>query len=304
MDTNFSYEIVDRINKNFSKVNKILNLYLRNLNEKNIHDIRKSIRRAESAYMTLPREYRKKKKIREYIDVSKNFFKLNSQIRDYDIYLQKIDIFKKTHHPKKNSAKSNKTSYSSKNNYNNNNNDIESQIQNLRKSKLRNATTVALQLQELEYPQIKKNKKKIYEEIDSRFNRVKKKFLVKIEENFPIVINDESKLKELHTLRKDCKRLRYLLELKLKSNDVPKDHNNNHDDDNDIIKSIINLEDIQDYLGKIHDCDAFLSFFEKFEEFPEKKPIMNIESKNRKDLYGEFVNKYRTSNPDLLFHNL
>lgn len=301
MDTNFSYEIADRINKNFSKVNDILNLYIKNPNEKNIHDIRKSIRRAESAYMTLPREYRKKKKIRDYIEMCKTFFKLNSQIRDYDIYLQKIDIFKKIHNPKNSSTKSN-NSYGSKNNYNNKNNTIESEIQDLRKSKLRNAAIVAQQLRDLEYPQIDKNKKKIYSEINIRFNTVKKKFVGKIEKNFPIVINDDSKLEELHTLRKDCKRLRYLLELRLKSPETMKDHNKNYDDV--ISKSIIKLEDIQDYLGKIHDCDAFLSFFEKFEEFPETKPIMDVESENRKDLYGKFVNKYRNSNLDLLFHNL
>ena len=32
------------------------------------------------------------------------------------------------------------------------------------------------------------------------------------------------------------------------------------------------LEDLQDSLGQIHDCDAILSFFEKLENYPETKP--------------------------------
>ena len=90
-----SDKIIGRINKDFSRINILLNGYLKNPDEKNIHDIRKSIRRGESAYFTLPKKYRKKKKTRDYIDQSKRFFKINSQIRDYDIYFQKIENYRK-----------------------------------------------------------------------------------------------------------------------------------------------------------------------------------------------------------------
>jgi CHAD domain-containing protein len=92
------------------------------------------------------------------------------------------------------------------------------------------------------------------------------------------------------------------LELKEKSTDTMPDHNNNHEDD-DLAKSIIKLEEIQDSLGQIHDCDALLSFFERFEKFPETKNIMNKEGENRKNLYRQFVKKYRKSTLDLFFNN-
>jgi len=301
MGKNFSDQMIDRINKNFFKVNNILNIYINNPDEKNIHDIRKSIRRAESAYLTLPEEYRKKKKFKEFIDQSKTFFKINSQIRDYDIYLQKIESFKKTDNGN-NKSKINENSYFHNNKYNIKNNDIVSEIQKLRKSKLLNATMVAEQLKNIEYPQIKKNNKKLYTKLDNRFKKVATKFTRKIQKNLPIVINDDSKVEELHTLRKDCKKFRYLLELKEKSTDKMQDQDNDNEDD-DLAKSIIKLEEIQDSLGKIHDCDALLSFFEQFEKFPETKNIMNKEGENRKNLYEQFVKKYKNSTLDLFFNN-
>lgn len=72
------------------------------------------------------------------------------------------------------------------------------------------------------------------------------------------MISDGSKVEKLHTLRKDCKKLRYILELKERSTDNKQDNGNNHEDD-DLAKSIIKLEEMQDSLGEIHDYDALLS---------------------------------------------
>jgi CHAD domain-containing protein len=124
-----SDQIIDRINKDFSRINILLNRYLKNPDEKNIHDIRKSIRRGVSAYVTLPKKNRKKKNTRDYIDQSKRFFQINSQIRDYDIYLQKIENYRKIN---KITTVTSAVTSSNKNTNNNINNDIISTIQNYR----------------------------------------------------------------------------------------------------------------------------------------------------------------------------
>ena len=156
-----SDQIVDRINKNFSRINIHLNHYLKNADEKNIHDIRKSIRRGESAYVTLPKKYRKKKNIKNFIDQSKSFFKITSQIRDYDIYLQKIENYRKINKITATSLTSSSKNTNNNNDNDNDNNDIISEIQNYRKSNLKDATTAAEKLKTLEHPQIKKNNQKV-----------------------------------------------------------------------------------------------------------------------------------------------
>jgi len=90
--TTFSFkQMIDNINSNFENVKNLLKLYLKNPNDKNIHDLRKSIRRLNAAYYALPKKYRKNKPIKHYVNLGQNLFKLNSQIRDYDIFLEKID---------------------------------------------------------------------------------------------------------------------------------------------------------------------------------------------------------------------
>ena len=50
-------------------------------------------------------------------------------------------------------------------------------------------------------------------ELQKRYNKVLSNFISKIELNFPIVITNALKIEELHQLRKDCKKMRYMLEL-------------------------------------------------------------------------------------------
>ena len=260
--------IINRINKNFSRIRNILSLYLKNPNKKNIHDIRKSIRRADSAYMILPKKYRKKKRFVKYIGTSKKFFKVNSKIRDYDIYLEKVQKYTEI----------------SKNDDNN----IEPTILKYRNSELENAVVVAKKLKELKCPQIqiKKENKKLNKQIDNQFKKMSNKFEHIIEDNMPLVITDDKRIKELHEVRKDCKKLRYILELKL----------NDNEKNEELSELLNNLENIQDNLGKIHDCDATISFFEKLK--PQTKvhdQIIYNETQNRINLYETFVNKYNTT---------
>ena len=54
-----SKQMILQVNNNFETFKNILNLYLKNPNGKNIHDLRKSIRRLDSAYYSLPKKFRK-----------------------------------------------------------------------------------------------------------------------------------------------------------------------------------------------------------------------------------------------------
>jgi CHAD domain-containing protein len=72
-------------------VKNILKLYLQNPNDKNIHDLRKSIRRLDAAYYAIPKKFRKNKTIKNYVNLGKDLFKSNTKVRDYDVFLKKLD---------------------------------------------------------------------------------------------------------------------------------------------------------------------------------------------------------------------
>ncbi|MGZ5511355.1 MAG: hypothetical protein ACXWFC_12915, partial [Nitrososphaeraceae archaeon] len=56
-----SKQMILQVNNNFENFKNILTLYLKNPSDKNIHDLRKSSRRLDSAYYSLPKKFRKNK---------------------------------------------------------------------------------------------------------------------------------------------------------------------------------------------------------------------------------------------------
>ena len=85
-------EFVNICERNISRVNNKLDDYLIRQDEKNIHDIRTSVRRLDACYQTLPKKLRGRKQMKKFVKKSKDLFKINSQIRDFDIITELIGI--------------------------------------------------------------------------------------------------------------------------------------------------------------------------------------------------------------------
>ncbi len=80
----------DNCTQNIKRVYTKLDKYLENPTEDNIHHMRTSLRRLQATYQSSPKQIRKKKKIKEFASVGKRLFKINSNIRDIDIILEKL----------------------------------------------------------------------------------------------------------------------------------------------------------------------------------------------------------------------
>jgi CHAD domain-containing protein len=199
-----------------------------------IHDIRTAVRRLDATYKSLPKKLRRNNRVSKYMATSKRLFKLNSQIRDYDIIGEKLQ------------------KYSSNSGYKN----IADLLKKRREAKLASARKVALSLRDRHRPQIDENDIPP-SKLEARFNKIVARLVESIELDLPIVLTNPDKIKELHELRKDCKKLRYLLEL------IPHHDSNSNDKEvnsKDINAMITSLEDIQDILRSIHDNDTMISF--------------------------------------------
>ena len=251
-------EFVASSKRNVSRVNNRLDDYLKNSNEKNIHDIRTAVRRLESSYKALPQNMQKKNKIKQYVSKCKDLFRLNSKIRDYDIITKKIQQHEQHQ-----------------------NVDIENckkRLASRREAKLREARALALEVRKMSVPKLNRdnisNKK-----LTKRYNKVVSRFANKILLNVPIVIADPEKLKELHEMRKDCKKLRYMLEL------LPV---NNSSSKGNVSQLLQELEKMQDILGEIHDCDAVISYLKRQVKRPKLDEITNKIIEERSKKYEEF----------------
>ena len=274
-----SKHFLSRLETNVQRVDKRLNDYLKDPNENNIHDIRTAIRRLDASIGSLPKRERNKNRIRDYIITAKRLFQINSQIRDYDIINTKL---------KKYSAA---TVYTQ----------LTDSLERRRKTKLANAIKIATSLRLLPVPYLTEADM-VEKKLQRRYNKVVRRLSERIELNFPVVLTNMNKIVELHEMRKDCKKLRYMLEL------MP-DHNNKEthkmitelEDIQDMLgsihiqnnkethKMITELEDIQDMLGSIHDNDTMIVYLKRVRHSKEITHILDNEITERNTKYEEFV---------------
>lgn len=262
---------LDKSERNIQRVSNKLDDYIKEPNEENIHDIRKAIRRLEASYRSLPsKKARKKRVIREYTEYSKKLFSINSQIRDFDVISEKLtgdenpaqqDVIKS----------------------------IEGSIMKQRKTKLDEAISFALELRKLRVPKLTKKIKVSNKRSKKRFSKVIGKFATRIEHNLPIVVNDNERVTELHELRKDCKKLRYILELLPENN--AKDQTTEKDDY--VSKLMEKLENVQDLLGIIHDYDTMIAYLKQRKGTGTRSTLVHSIlakiNQERQNKYKEFV---------------
>ena len=237
--------------KNIQRVSTRTQNYIKNSNDENIHDMRTSIRRLDAAYSILPRKIRTKKKIKNFAESYKNFFKINSSIRDLDIIISKIP---------------------------NNSNDefideITRKLKQKRQKRLKKALQKALKLPQLTLPNLPKNKIS-QKKIQTIFEKIIITLISNIENNMPIVLSDINAVSQLHELRKDCKKLRYYLELI----------------GDDTIPLLEKLKQMQNMLGDIHDNDITIDYLKKIKNYRLEQIIQN-ETNLRKKNYKRFVSR-------------
>ena len=270
----------DNCTQNIKRVYTKLDKYLENPTEDNIHHMRTSLRRLEATYQSSPKQIRKKKKFKEFASVGKRLFRINSNIRDIDIILEKL-------------AKEGKMHEQQLEHY-------ENPLVQEKENQLEEARTIALDLRRIVVPSLyDKNKTDKNFEGNSmkRLAKISRKLKNKIETRIPIVIGDDSKITELHELRKDSKKLRYLIELVINKEENDTGKRNINDDmdvliDNNYQKILEHLEKIQGMLGDIHDYDIALDYLRQHQASNNPlitSTITNI-MKVRKAKFDDFVN--------------
>lgn len=249
-----SKPFITKLQENLQRVDKRVNDYIADSNEGNIHNIRTSIRRADASFRSLPKKVRKRNKVSNYIKLCKQLFKINSKIRDYDIIYEKL------------------RNYSSQPIYT----ELTELLKRRRDAELRKARDKALSLRKINPPKI--DDKNISKgKLNRRFNKIISRFSDKIELNFPVVLTNADRTRQLHEMRKDCKKLRYLLELL--------SYQNNKEAE----RTITELEKIQEMLGSIHDDDIMITYLRRSRHSKEISHILDDVIAERARRYDEFI---------------
>ena len=209
---------------------------------------------------------RRKTKIRKYVTTSKQLFKVNSQVRDYDIIFEKLQKHSSEPiYPK-----------------------LVGSLNRKRKTKLCVARKIALSLRDLPISRMRENEISA-KKLEMRFNKVVLGLRQKMEQDLPVVLTNANKIEELHELRKSCKKMRYLLEQASHQNNI---------NNKEIHAIIAELEDVQDILGSIHDSDTVIAYLRRVRH-PDNDKVTNIlddEISERNKKYEDFIQFYKRSN--------
>jgi CHAD domain-containing protein len=185
----------------------------------------------------------------------KELMKVNASVRDQDIILSKLSMYKQ-------------------------NPTYERLIAGLRKSRkshLDQAKELALSVQKNPGPRVKA--RDLSEPIlQKRHNKVVRRLSSKITSELPLVREDQSKVEELHVVRRDCKQLRYVLEMGEFSRPP---------------KPLVALRSWQDMLGTIRDHDVMIAYLRGLKKSSEIQLALNTETESRNNSYRKFVEASR-----------
>ena len=245
-----------KLSENLQRVNNRINKYLKKPNAKQIHDVRTAIRRLDATFSTLPKKYRNGSSLSKYVLQCKELFKINSEIRDFDIIYEKLQKYPS----------------------NAQRDSIIQTLKETRNAKLETAKTVALNLKSIDIATILDEIGVTEKEIQKRYNKILSRLISDIESTFPVVLGKPLALEELHDLRIACKKLRYMLEL------LP--------DENKIAVQIRkSLQKLQDNLGSVHDSDFTIGYLRSLpQSSKEIQEIINMETDVRRLKYEQFMN--------------
>jgi CHAD domain-containing protein len=294
-----SKEYLNKSERNIQRVNNKLDDYLKAPNEEHIHDIRTSIRRLRASYQSLPKSIRNKKKIKKFVAKSKELFSINSKVRDYDIIFEMLSEYMSSEKaPKHEQQQLSQSSRAISN--------LLKSLETVRNRELTESKTLAVELRKLSVPKLGDNNINISEKkLKKRFNNVVGKLANTIEKNYPVVLSSSKRLIELHEMRKDCKKLRYLLEL------LPIDRDVKNQDKDKVSQLIDELEKVQDMLGTIHDYDTTIAYIKKHMENHSKyRSLDNIVKyvyEDRRKKFEQFIEYCRvdlSNSKDNLFVNI
>lgn len=248
-----SSALVDRYLEEYARLSerawKSLREFLGNPGTSQTHALRASLRRLDEAVKVLPKKTRRTKEVRRLHERCRDLLRGTSRIRDIDMLIAELA-----------GSAADPT--------------VTLMLNNLREEReefVGNSTKVAWKLFEHHPPKLTKRD---LPRLSQRVRAVVDELEKGIADGLDASLKDESKIDALHSLRKDCKKLRYALEL------VPPTRDNLH--------RLSLLRRWQDRLGEIRDRDVLIGYLSQARQTQVVGRLLSAERAHRHSMYLSF----------------
>ncbi|HEX9677817.1 CHAD domain-containing protein [Nitrososphaera sp.] len=234
-------------------------------NEEKVHDVRTSLRRLDASFLLMPKKFRKRN--RRQIDAHKQFFRANSRVRDYDIMRGRMAARAQG--------------------------ELLSQLADALDKKRKAGVARALGMARLLFALPAASLEGLGdEELESTMDEVAGRLVGKIKKRFPVVAANRGAVEELHELRKDLKKLRYVFEVMPAGLKKPYEKKASKILNRKKKPVMQQLKELQDALGAMHDIDITLQYLAALGK---KTAVSLIESEKaeRDELFSKFAQSFR-----------
>lgn len=246
--------LAQRFQGDLSLLEMGLSRYISGSDPEAVHHLRTMVRRFQASSSLLPRSVRLEDSFVEYGDAARRLFKTAGGVRDLDTVRAIL------------------LDHEEGGGYNGG--ILLEEVQDSRASIFLDSLRFARKVVRMDVPQV------VSTDLDSkkverRFLKLTRRYATSIQEKFAVVIESPDDVGAIHDLRKDCKRLRYLMQLSItrRAHELAQ-----------------RLEGIQDDTGIIHDEDVTIEFLKRSTR--RHRPAAAVLKRlvdRRKRRYTEFV---------------
>lgn len=221
-------------------------------NEEGIHDLRVAIRRFQILVKQIPKQERRRS-LRRYNLRADEFLRLTSEVRDLDIIRGRVGRQGR-------------------------NSEVTAILEKLTRKRgrlLKGSLKAARRLRDAKKPK--------FEPVDGaatwrRMRETLESFDQEIPSALSVVVGSEHRVKELHKLKKEVRRFRYLLEL------MPQKQ--------ELVRTCESLRRLQDRLGEIRDSDVVIEYLARASRTRKMRELIDSEREYRDQKYRELVDAY------------
>lgn len=250
--------VLKRYIRDVDEVDEKLQSFFDDPSVEGIHDLRTAIRRLDATLSILPKRVRRSRRAKKTLRALDRLMKESARLRDWDTIGSRLSS-----HPAS-PARDELIQVARKRRW--------ESVSAVRKAAdaVRTLPPPKLVPDDLSGPSLRK-----------RFDDVVRSLASKIDGSLPVVLRDQRRIRELHTLRKDCKKLRYVLELA---------------SDRRAERTVSTLESWQDVLGAIRDSDVTIQYLRSRPKTPEAERILSEEARLRRENYDRFARRRRVPN--------
>jgi CHAD domain-containing protein len=238
------------------RASEALRDYLGDPGEEHARALRSTLRKVDASLRLLPKDARKGGQLRDYEKRCRKVLGLTSPIRDLDLLAARLQPLKRD------ATVSN----------------LARRAAGRRRKLVKDSMKASWRLFELPVPKLGRGD---LSGIDAKANEVLIEMDGKIARLLQKVIASESKVEELHSLRKRCKRLRYMIEA-LPASEPRK-------------KAAEVLRSWQDILGAVRDSDVLIDCFKQDVSSTSVRRLLRAERIRRHAQYAKFQRAYKAT---------